>query len=335
METVHRAVHPWVSAARAGVRVGVQWFGGGTPDFATLAEQARRFESLGFESVWLADHPLLMADGWITLAALARETTSIRLGVMVTCVAYRHPVLVARAVADVDRFSGGRVVLGLGSGDLPHEFAAMGLAYGSPADRFRRLEESITTIPRLLAGEPVTFEGSDFAIRGAVLALPLAGPPGVPLLVGGGGRQTLRLVAEHADACNVGATPWAGGAYDEDDIRTRLDTLRAWCETSGRPYDSILRTMIAAPIIGDSRTEAEARLAAIPERMRGIIGRLAVVGTTDDLVEHFDRVIDAGIQYIVIGITDPAMAAQFATEVMPRLHGIAQPMVAPRATGEG
>jgi alkanesulfonate monooxygenase SsuD/methylene tetrahydromethanopterin reductase-like flavin-dependent oxidoreductase (luciferase family) len=146
-----RPIHPWVADAAAGVRVGLMAIIAG--DVNGLMKQVQAYQSLGYDSFWLADHPLRTSDPWTVLAAIARETDSIRLGVMVTCAAYRHPLILARVVADVDRISEGRVVLGIGSGDVPAEFAAMGLEYGSARDRRQRLEDSLKSIPKLLAGE--------------------------------------------------------------------------------------------------------------------------------------------------------------------------------------
>src|SRR5579859_2510070 len=137
-------VHPWVQEHQAKPGFGLSTVGGG--DWRALRELAQAAEEHGFDSIWLPDHPLLGYDSWTILAALAEATKRIRLGTMVTCVYYRHPVQLARIVADVDRISGGRVILGLGSGDMPWEFEAMGLPYPPPAERAAALEETLQAL---------------------------------------------------------------------------------------------------------------------------------------------------------------------------------------------
>ncbi len=119
-----------------------------------MHDLAQMAEGLGFDSFWRTDHPMVGHDCWTTLAALAAVTRTIRLGTQVSCVAYRSPVLLARMAADIDAISHGRLVLGLGSGDMPREFQQMGLAYPTIQERQAALEEAIRIIrPRLAWGD--------------------------------------------------------------------------------------------------------------------------------------------------------------------------------------
>src|SRR5579859_3957982 len=122
-----RLPHPWVASHAEGIKFGIAMAPSG--DWAKAKEIVQAAEELGFDSLWLPDHPLLGWDSWTMLAGLAEATKRIRLGTMVSCVYYRNPVHLARAVADVDRISGGRVVLGIGSGDMPWEFEQLGMPY--------------------------------------------------------------------------------------------------------------------------------------------------------------------------------------------------------------
>ena len=318
-----RSIHPWVADARDGVRVGVLTIG--ASDVNVLIKQAQLYHSLGYDSFWLVDHPLRTADPWIELAAIARETGSIRLGVMVTCAAYRHPVMLARAVADVDRISQGRVVLGIGSGDVPSEFAAMGLEYGSASSRRQRLEDSLKSIPDLLRGNPVSLEGADFKIREALLPLPAVQAPRIPILVAGGSRQTLLLVAEYGDACNLGAVSWAGGAYTTAELEQRLTVLRESCAEIGRDYDAILRTGLAVPVLADNRELAQARIESLSPAAREFGGQLFIAGTPADVIEGLNAMIDVGIVYLVVLFVQPDGPQRFAADVMPHLHRIRRP----------
>jgi len=114
------SVHPWVSDGVQRIRFGINVVAQGWPEMRDLAQMA---EGLGFDSFWRIDHPMLGHDCWTTLAALAAVTRTIRLGTHVSCVAYRTPVLLARMAADIDAISNGRLVLGLGSGDMPRSVA--------------------------------------------------------------------------------------------------------------------------------------------------------------------------------------------------------------------
>ena len=132
-----RAVHPWVAEQEHRVRFGI--YNGPLADWPALRAHARDVERLGFDSLWIGDHTMLYpVDCWTTLAALAVHTERLRLGPLVSCIYYRSPALLARMAADVDRLSRGRLVLGLGIGDLPKEFEQLGLTEPPFAERARR-----------------------------------------------------------------------------------------------------------------------------------------------------------------------------------------------------
>jgi alkanesulfonate monooxygenase SsuD/methylene tetrahydromethanopterin reductase-like flavin-dependent oxidoreductase (luciferase family) len=134
MRATPSAIHPWVTADRARLRFGIEF--APPPDWGATRDFAQMAEVLGFDSRWIPDHPGMLGHAtWTIVAALATATTTIRLGPLVACAAYANPVILARAAADVDRLSGGRMALGLGSGDMPHEFARLGLAWQPAAAR--------------------------------------------------------------------------------------------------------------------------------------------------------------------------------------------------------
>ena len=235
MSVTTTPVHPWVSAGSDRLRVGIEF--APQPDWGATRDFAQTAEGLGFDSLWIPDHPGRLGNAtWTTLAALASATTTIRLGPLVACAAYWNPVILARAAADIDRLSDGRMVLGLGSGDMPHEFAQLGIAWPAAAARQARLEETLRIVRPLLRGDTVTFDGEHVRAEGAVLDPPPVQQPYVPILVAGGGeRTTLRYVAEYADACNLGAVGWAGGVYSPEDISRKLAVLNERCGEAGRP----------------------------------------------------------------------------------------------------
>ena len=299
MDPAPASIHPWVAEAAGRVRFGVETTV--LPDWPATRDFAQAVEGFGFDSLWLPDHPMVTGSAtWTSLAAIATATRTIRLGPLVACAYYWNPVVLARAAADVDRLSDGRFVLGLGSGDMPHEFGQMGLAWPPAPERQATLEEALRIIRPLLRGEEVTYQGERFRAEGAKLDPPPVQQPHVPILVAGGGeRTTLRFVAEHADAANLGAVSWAGGAFGPDDARRKFDVLRQRCEEAGRPYDSVLRTGLLAMFLADSPAALQAKMAQIPPFILAFFEQLPVVGTPEEAVPRVRAMLEAGFQYVI------------------------------------
>jgi alkanesulfonate monooxygenase SsuD/methylene tetrahydromethanopterin reductase-like flavin-dependent oxidoreductase (luciferase family) len=171
-----------------------------------LLRIARAAEAAGYDSVWVGDHLLYRGDGrpergpwdaWTTLAALAASTERVRLGPLVAATAFHPPGLIARMAAAIDEISGGRFVLGLGTGWNETEFHAFGIPFDY---RVARFEEALEIIRRLLAGERVTFEGRYYRVEDAVLLPPSRRP--VPLLVGSAGPRVVGAAAPHVEWWN-------------------------------------------------------------------------------------------------------------------------------------
>ena len=312
--------HPWVASHSERIRFGLAMAPSG--DWAKIKEIAQAAEELGFDTLWLPDHPLLGWDSWTLLASLAEATKRIRLGTMVSCVYYRHPVQLARVVADVDRVSGGRVVLGIGSGDMPWEFEALGLAYPPPAARAAFLEEALQVLPQLLRGEEVRFDGANVQVRGATLRPPSVQQPYLPLLIAGGGaKTTLRLTALYADAHNMGAASWAGGAFTPEDATRKFDVLKQWCAEAGRSFDSILRTTQLGFFLADSEAEAAAMHDAVMKdpvrsRMLTFLERSTMFCTPDQAINHLATLRRVGFQHLINAATETRSLARFAAQVM-------------------
>ncbi|MGH2371119.1 MAG: LLM class flavin-dependent oxidoreductase, partial [Chloroflexota bacterium] len=258
--TTPRGSHPWVTEQERRVRFGVFGGGGGPAEWPRLRAWAQTVERLGFDSFWLGDHPMSnTADCWTALAALAVHTQRLRLGPLVSCVYYRSAGLLARQAADVDRLSGGRLVLGLGAGDIPHEFAQLGLTYPPFPERAAALAETIALVRGLWDEVPVTFRGEYVRAEGAHLATRPVQTPHVPLLIAGGGeRITLRQVAEHADMCNFGPNGATGSAWGLPEVRRKLAALDAHCAAGGRPTAAVLRSHIAWIVLRETETAVEA-----------------------------------------------------------------------------
>jgi alkanesulfonate monooxygenase SsuD/methylene tetrahydromethanopterin reductase-like flavin-dependent oxidoreductase (luciferase family) len=329
------------------VRFGV----GGTvnlADWPRLRAWAQMVERLGFDALWLGDHPMGGSDCWTTLAALALHTERLRLGPLVSCVYYRSAGLLARQAADVDCLSGGRLVLGLGAGDIPHEFAQLGLPYPPFRERAAAVAETVALVRALWAtdGAPVTLGGAFVRAEQARLATRPVQTPHVPLLIAGGGeRITLRQVAAHADACNFGPNGATGSAWGLPEVRRKLAALDAHCEAIGRPPEAVLRSHIAWVVLRATEDAVEAVLAARPNRADMVeapgepglprrltayyrhpslehIANVTVAGTPAQFVAYYRALIEAGMRYFVVAPSgDPETLRLLAEEVMPRLPG--------------
>jgi F420-dependent oxidoreductase-like protein len=245
------------------------WPAGPTALRDELTATARAADDAGLDTLWVADH-LLQADptstpeaemleAYTTLGFLAAATRTIRLGTMVTGVTFRPPSLLVKAVTTLDVLSGGRAWLGVGAGYQEDEARAMDLPLPALGGRFERLEDTLRLARQMWAGDDSPFEGRHHRPARPLNSPPALARPHPPILIGGmGERRTLRLVAEHADACNLFDIP-DGGAT----IRRKLDVLARHCEAVGRPLEEILKTVSTRLNPGESAQEFAARCAAL------------------------------------------------------------------------
>lgn len=313
-------VHPWVAEGEQRVRFGV--VDDPSTEWSETLDFALRAEAMGFDSIWANDHPMFLADCWTTLSALAVSTSTIRLMSLVNCVYYRSPVLTARMAADVDRLSGGRLVLGVGVGDHQAEFAQMALPYPPIAERQAALEEALQIIRGLWSGEPTTVSGDTFAVDGANMPIGPVQQPHIPILLAGGGeRVTLRQVAQYADMSNFGAHAWAGGAFDAEDVRRKLGVLDAHLDALSRPRRAVLRSHYS-PLVKLAGSRAEVERKAATARYSPIEKIAPFFGTPDDAIAHFGELIDAGMRYFLVVLQgdDRETMRLLSEEVMPALE---------------
>ena len=271
--------------------------------YETMTRVAQTAEEVGFASVWLVDHfhtipqPSQEAtfECWTSTAALARDTNTIRIGQMVTCNSYRHPALLAKMASTVDVLSNGRLTLGIGAGWNEQEYRAYGYgeAYPDAPQRLRQLREAVQVILAMWQEQEIHFEGDSYHVQGAINQPKGVQLPHVPLLIGGDGEQvTLKLVAQYADACNVGDDP--------DTVTHKLAVLQQHCERVGRDYAHIRRTSSTLCLIADSDEQALARLPA--DRKAGLEPRVqtALIGSPETIRHRLAAYEAAGVQELVL-----------------------------------
>lgn len=309
------SLHPWVEERRERITFGLHLSAGrGNQDPGpALVAAARVADDLGFDVVYLGDHPAWAPDPFLHFAAMAVTTRRVFLGPMVSAVPYRNPLLIARLVSDLDHLSGGRFINGLGIGwnaaDYglgTNEFDRMGLPYPSITDRQTALEEAIAIIRGLWGPEPFTFHGAHYRVTDAQIPPPVQRPEPPIILAGGGERVTLRQVARLADISNFGPGP-AGGVDTPADAARKLAALRRHCEELGRPYDDILRSHFSHWVM---LAETEDALATkvrhyFPHGLDAFWGAYLIARTTAGAIDYFQSFADVGIQHFDAQVLDP------------------------------
>ena len=205
---------------------------------------ASEAEQLDFESLWVSDHFFLtpeLADTpclecWTTLAALARDTSKLRLGAMVASQSYRNPALAAKMAASVDNVSGGRLNFGIGAGWKETEYNAYGYSFPSPDTRIRQLNDALEIAKRMWTEERATYEGKYYRVKDAICSPKTVQKPHPPIWIGGTGSFTLKIAARHADAVNFAWT------IPVPKFKEKLDEFKGYCEARGRDYTAIRKS---------------------------------------------------------------------------------------------
>jgi F420-dependent oxidoreductase-like protein len=272
-----------------------------------LLAVARRAEALGFGAFFRSDHYLVMGggdglpgptDAWITLAGLARDTSTIRLGTLVTPVTFRSPGLLAISVAQVDQMSGGRVELGIGAGWYEAEHRAYAFDFPPTGERFDSLTDQLAIIDglwRTPVGETFSYEGPVHSVVDSP-GLPKPAQPRVPIVIGGGGRtKTPRLAARYATEFNLPFAPIERFVKQCDRVRTACDDL-------GRT-DPMVYSAALVVCVGRDDAEFRARAAAIGRETDDLRAN-GVAGTVAEAAATLRKWIDAGAERIYLQVLD-------------------------------
>jgi len=291
-------------------------------DQLAFAQSAERH---GLDGFFRSDHYLRMGEGdprpgptdaWTTLAGLARETSRIRLGTLVSSVTYRVPAILAIQVAQIDAMSGGRVELGLGTGWFEREHAAYGIPF--PAKRFDLLEEQLQVVTGLWQtpdAETFSFDGEHYRLDAApALPRPVQSP--VPVIVGGGGpKRTPALAARYATEFNIGFVA-------EDQISAAFARVRAACETAERDPATLKLSVALPTIVGTDDAEIERRVAAIGQTRAQFDNGANLIGTPAQIADKVERLRALGAERVyfqLLDLRDVAHADLVGAELLPLL----------------
>jgi len=268
-------------------------------------------ERLGFDAFFRSDHYVSMGDGdglpgptdaWTTLAGLARETSTIKLGTLVSSATFRHPGILSIQVAQVDQMSGGRVELGLGAGWFEAEHQAYGIPF--PRRRFDRLTEQLEVISGLWAtpaGQQFNYDGEHYQLRNSP-ALPKPAHD-IPMIIGGhGAKRTPALAARFASEFNI---PF--GAFD--DVKPIFDRVRRACEDAERDPNELTYSAAFVVCVGETEEEFVQRAKAIgrdPKELRDV----GIAGTPAEAVDRLEQVRASGAERVYLQFLDMSDHAQ-------------------------
>jgi alkanesulfonate monooxygenase SsuD/methylene tetrahydromethanopterin reductase-like flavin-dependent oxidoreductase (luciferase family) len=300
-----------------------------TPDWPTFERAARRVDELGYDHLWTWDHlhaifgepqqPVF--DGWMSLAAWAKVTTRVRLGLLVGANTFRNPGLVAKMATTLDHVSEGRAILGLGGAWFEYEHAAHGIDFGrSPGERLNWLDEAASAIRSVLDGGSATSpEDAHYAFR-ELRHDPQPVQRRLPIMIGGSGeRKTLRTVARYADMWNMSGAP--------DKVQHKMEVLDRHCAEVGRDPAEIERTISCKPVIRDSAAEANRVWRGLMDQNRTRMSDVEDdetfwIGTPEDMAERL-------LAYRAIGINTviPEIPAPYDDETLERFVGQVKPLV--------
>jgi F420-dependent oxidoreductase-like protein len=290
-----------------------------------IVAMAKATEEAGFDAFFRSDHYLgidstdpdyLPTDSWTTLGGLARETSRVKLGTLMTAGTYRNPAVLANAVASVDQMSGGRICLGIGTGWYEREHQAFGIPFPPIGERFDRLDEEMQIIAGLWTtprGQTFSFQGRFWQLEECANFPVLVQEPRPEIIIGGTGpRRTPLMAAKHADEFNSGA----GHGCAE-----RFANVRRVCEEIGRDPSTLRMSATAQVICGATQEEAQRRLQSLGPPGERMLAN-GVVGTPADVIASLEGLANEGCETVylhIFDIDDLDHLRLIGSEVVPQL----------------
>jgi probable F420-dependent oxidoreductase len=295
------------------------------PNAKAWKDKARQVETLGYAALYLPDHFTDQLGPIAALMAAADATTRLRVGSLVFDNDYRHPVVLAKEAATLDVLSDGRFDLGLGAGWMATDYEQAGIPYDRPGTRISRMKEGLKIIKGMFAGEPFTFSGEHYQVKGIQGSPRPVQKPHPPILLGGGGHRMLNLAAREADIVNVNFD-LREGQVNRDLVRTGLaeatdEKLRWIREAASDRLDSIELsvTIFLANITDDRESVATVMAAGVGAEPKDILAMPHfLIGTVDEVVDDLQRRRERyGISYVIV----PGEADEAFAPVVARLAG--------------
>jgi len=310
-------------------------------DFAAVRAMAERAEALGFHSVSMDDHFFMRGlmetpqtphlECFTVLSALASLTKRVRLVQMVTSMSYRNPALLAKITSTLDHISGGRVTVGVGAGWFREEYAAYGFPYPSNAERIDQLADGIKVLKAMWTEDEPTYHGRYFKIEKAWNFPKPAQKPHPPLLIGGSGRNVLKITAAEGDIANL-IPPIKRGEvdlkealkFDQPALARKIETLRGYARAAGRDPGAIEISGNSYVLAARDKSAAEAMVQATAAAMQVSDIEAArrspqvLAGTIDEVKREIrSRIETMGVTYFFLSFPMPDGLDLFAKEIMP------------------
>jgi alkanesulfonate monooxygenase SsuD/methylene tetrahydromethanopterin reductase-like flavin-dependent oxidoreductase (luciferase family) len=297
------------------------------PSHQLMLEDAVRVEQLGFDSVWVPDHFYFerpagletYPEVWTLLTASALRTERVLLGTNVLAATFRHPALLAKMAGALQELAGGRLVLGLGAGNQPHEHAAFGLDF---EHRIGRIREYLPILTGLLAGQTVTLDGRYYQVHEASLRTVV---PTVPVWLASGGPQMFELTVRYASGWNM-----AGGGLDPVAIRGRFAGFASACQAASRDikdFDVCKMTFLAVAPDAAAVHAMSDELAAKSNLAPDAFAQRVLVATPDNIAAHLRMLTDIGVNHHIFNVAESAQWPNYhdalellSREVVPRVR---------------
>jgi len=283
---------------------------------------AQEFERLGYDSLWVNDHlygvpmpSVPIMEAWTLLTAIGVVTSRVELGTLVSPPGFRNPALHAKMAATLDQITGGRVIVGLGTGWFEAEFRGYGYDFPPVGQRLAELSEAVQLMRRMWTEPESTFEGKHFHTEAVICEpRPVRTPP---ILIGGGGeRVLLRIAARHADI-------WNNLAVHQGELARKIARLREHCAAVGRDPATIEVSQQTVVVLGESEADAQAKLEKAGRIYGGHLGNIeehGIWGSPGQVIDRIERQVRAGCRLFIMEFfgRDPREPARlFAERVLP------------------